>query len=187
MKWGPQRPTRPEPVGSSKSLALRHVPLTALEPLIREGVIWALIDACDNPSVPSKVYELGGRRAVSLLRGEAETEYAEIAPYLVHVDEFVLQWMVESFWQDPWGILAVARGDLGKLRTHFRKFLTVEDPDGKKMYFRYYDPRILQAFLPACQDEEIHQIFGPVDALGIGDSKGESASFFSHVQSDLPW
>ncbi len=56
-------------------------------------------------------------------------------------------WIVENLWEDPWGIFAVAPTNLEALRKHFRRFLKVEDPDGKEMLFRFYDPRVLPTFL----------------------------------------
>ena len=32
----------------------------------------------------------------------------------------------------------------------------------ENLYFRYYDPRVLRIYLPACNKEELATIFGPV-------------------------
>ena len=63
-----------------------------------------------------------------------------------------------------WGILAVSPADLRTLRMHFRKFLSVWDPDGKPLYFRFYDPRVLRIYLPTCNGAELRTLFGPVTA-----------------------
>ena len=141
--------------------------LQELEELARRepGTLFAVLDACDEPRVPEKVKELGDERAVSLYRGWAEEDYWAIAPYLVQVDEVMLQWIVENLWDTPWGIFAVAQTDLAKLRTHFRRFLKVLDPDGKELYFRFYDPRVLPEFLATCSLEEIGRFFGPIENL----------------------
>ena len=39
----------------------------------------------------------------------------------------------------------------------------VKGADRKKYYFRFYDPRVLQAFLPACTPQEARAFFGPID------------------------
>jgi hypothetical protein len=31
-----------------------------------------------------------------------------------------------------------------------------------RMYFRFYDPRVLQAFLPTCTAEQLNGFFGPI-------------------------
>ena len=51
-----------------------------------EGSFFAILDACDEPRVPTKAFELGDK-AVSLYRGKAEWSQVTIAPYLVSVKE----------------------------------------------------------------------------------------------------
>jgi hypothetical protein len=125
------------------------------------GSVYAILDACDEPRVPQKVSELGDC-AVSLYRGWAEEQYWAIAPYLVVVDSDLLDWIVENLRDDPWGIFVVAQCDLTALRKHFRRFLLVKHPDGRQMYFRFYDPRVLPSFLGSCTAEEAQQFLGPV-------------------------
>ena len=136
------------------------------------GSVYAVLDACDEPRVPDKVRELGPTRAVSLYRGSAEIEYWAIAPYLAQLDETLLDWIVGSLWKDPWGIFAVARADLATLRKHFRRFLKVEDPDGKELLFRFYDPRVLPTFLTTCIESEAEQFFGPIERFCVKDKEG---------------
>jgi hypothetical protein len=131
--------------------------------------------------VPPKVSEIGPERAVSLYRGQAEHEQWAVAPYLAKVDESLLDWIVKTLWKKPWGIFAVAECDLKTLRRHFRRFLTVEEPDGDTMYFRYYDPRILEIFLPTCTRDEMKTFFGPLKGYAIGDPDREGAKFFLNV------
>ena len=52
--------------------------------------------------------------------------------------------------------------DLQTLRAHFRKFLRVKDMKGRNLYFRFYDPRVMAAFLPRCLPNELPEFFGPV-------------------------
>lgn len=179
MAWKQQRPSPARPASATSALMARAVSLDELNGLVKVGRVWAIIDACNEPEVPPKMYEIGEQRAVCLYRGDAESDHADVAPFLAHVDDFLLQWIVELYWKKPWGIFVVAQSDLATLRTHFRKFLTVKDPDGEKMYFRFYDPRILKAFLPSCDDEELRQLFGPLEAYGVGDPDSSSATLFT--------
>ena len=55
------------------------------------------------------------------------------------------------------------------MRTHFRRFLLVEAPDGDSWYFRFYDPRVLERFLPTCDAAQLTDFFGPVSAYGWTD------------------
>ena len=137
--------------------------------------LFAVLDACDEPRVPDVVCRLGPR-AVCLCRSKAEEEYSQIAPYLARVDEAMLDWIVENLWEAPWGIFAVASTDLAGLRTHFRRFLKVEGPDGKELLFRFYDPRVLPTFLPTCTEAEAAEFFGPVGRFCVTGEEGDLLS-----------
>lgn len=164
---------------NEQGLTLRSAPRKELEDLARQGKLWAIVDACDEPAVPTKMDELGEQRAICLYRGEAEVENADIAPFLAHVDDFLLRWIVEELWARPWGVFAVTSGEIEKLRAHFRQFLTVRDPDGEKMYFRYYDPRVLKAFLPACNRDELSKLFGPLEAYVLTEPDRDDVTFLT--------
>jgi hypothetical protein len=133
------------------------------------GALYAVLDACDEPRVPAKVRELGSHCAVSLYRGPAEEDLSAIAPYLVAVDDEVLAWIGSALWSSPWGIFAVTDAPLEDVRTHFRRFLLVDAPDGDKWYFRFYDPRVLPRFLATCDSAQLSDFFGPVSTFGWTD------------------
>lgn len=148
-------------------LARSRVSLTTLEHIAARSRMWAVVDACDEPEVPPKCTELG-ERAISLYRGRAQTEYADVAPYLVLLDEPTIGWISSNLWDRPWGIFVYSDAPQHELRTHLRRFLKVRAPDGKVFFFRFYDPAILKAFLESSNRDELQQFFGPVKAYGIG-------------------
>lgn len=88
------------------------------------------------------------------------------APYLVHLAANSAQTreMLRRCSEDPWGILVSAPADVStrQLRLHFKKLLWVHDEQGRKLSFRFYDPRVLSVYLPTCTREERHAVFGPV-------------------------
>jgi hypothetical protein len=145
------------------------------------GTLFAVLDACDEPRVPEQVSQWGAEHAVSLYRGWAEDDYWGIAPYLAQLDEPMLDWIVENLWNDPWGIFAVAPPDLAALRKHFRRFLKVLGPDGKELYFRFYDPRVLPVFVTTGDRQEMRTFFGPVRSFFIANDGG-SLNRFAFVQ-----
>lgn len=165
----------------ASSLQIREAGLQDLRKLAAEGRLWTILDACDELAVPPKVSELGPERAMSLYRGSAEHEKWDVAPYLARADEKLVEWISETLWTRPWGIFAVSDADLKTLRRHFRRFLTVQEPDGEAVLFRYYDPRILAAFLPACNEEELAAFFGPVKAYAAGNPDSGDAKLFFHL------
>ena len=125
---------------------------------------------------------------VCLYRGELPQDVAEVAPYLIELqpDEPVTQAILEQGWGKHWGIFALTRVDLREMRKHCRTFLMVNDPDGKPLYFRYYDPRVLRSFLPLCNTREAATIFGPVHSYFVEAEDGSIVKLRLHDTSRLP-
>ena len=163
-------------VSSNSSAAIKEEP-TSLDQLHRfasNGYLFALLDATDQILVPHKAKLLGPTKAVSLFTGTANEWYWAVAPYLFQVDSELLDWIAEKLWKEPWGIFAMSKANLEDLRLHFKKFLMVNLPDGKQWLFRYYDPRILQAYLPTCEPWELQKFFGPVRAFATADTEEQN-------------
>ena len=68
---------------------------------------------------------------------------------------------------------------------HFRKFLIIETDDFTKLYFRFYDPRVLRIFLPTCSDNQLEEFFGPVDRFICEDEDADFALVFSLSKGKL--
>jgi len=125
--------------------------------------VFALLDGASVDGLVKMLWEHQPEH-VCLYRGELEPDMAEVAPYLIRLEpdaEFT-EWVLTRGWGNHWGIFAVTDADLRALRRHFRTFTMVRDPDGKLLYFRYYDPRVLRVYLPTCNEEEMAIVFGPV-------------------------
>lgn len=125
-------------------------------------------DAPSGEPSPAEQYwkEVAARRheIQSLYGGYKALELEPFAPYLVRLppDSQLLRILVEQAWGQAWGIYLTCDQPFAEVRKHLRKFLMVEMPDGKKAYFRFYDPRALRVFLPNCSKEERAQFVGPV-------------------------
>jgi len=139
-----------------------------------ESNVYAVLDGA---SVPNIIQNLAKYKAKSicLYRGELDLELAQTAPYLVLLkpDSDLTDWVLSGIGHH-WGIFAISKANMKDMRKHFRTFLMVYDPDGQPMYFRYYDPRVLRVFLPTCNDDEIRQIFGPIDRYYVESKNGIS-------------
>ena len=154
----------------SEHVQIRPFPLDVVRKFASEGRLYAILDACDEPEVPGKVEELG-ERAKCLYRGVDDPETLAVAPYLTQLGEDELDWLDHLMWNRFWGIFAIATSDLKAMRRHFRKFLTVELEGEGAVYFRFYDPRVLETFLPTCDAEQIREFFGPIDAYAVPNRK----------------
>ncbi len=154
------------------------------------GYLYAILDACDAPSVLAKVQELG-ERATSLFQGTPQEEYWAHAPYLVIADAALLDWIRASLSADPWGIFILANVGMAELRAHFQHFLTVQLPDGEHWFFRYYDPRVFSVYLPSSNSEELRQFFGPVRGFALPQDDGvqllQPAAAGESMLARVPW
>ena len=128
----------------------------------QQAQVYAILDGASIPNILTSL-EANQAEYICLYRGELDSELAETAPYLVLLEPntALTNWILSGF-AKHWGVFAVTQADMKEMRKHFRKFLMVYDPDGKPLYFRYYDPRVLRIYLPTCNGEETQTVFGPV-------------------------
>ena len=96
---------------------------------------------------------------------------ADCAPYLVHLtaNSPALETLVQASWGKGWGIYLTSMESLKKIRRHLRRLLIVQTEDKRKLYFRFYDPLILNLFLPSCVSTELSRMFGPVSTYWTED------------------
>lgn len=73
-----------------------------------------------------------------------------------------------------WGIFALAPSALAmdEVLAHVRRLGRTVLPDGRMVHFRWFDPRVLHAMLPACTDAEIARLLGPLRALVLETPEG---------------
>ncbi len=140
---------------------------------------YAVIDAAQDSGSPARAAG-SGLQTQSLYEGSLGQQLDDVAPHLVSLtlrDEFA-GWLFDN-WGGNHGILLQARAGFQEIRRHLRKFLMVKDEAGKKYRFRYYDPRVLRTFLPACSPAEARDFFGPVACYYAANRDGRSALAFS--------
>jgi hypothetical protein len=149
-----------------------------------ETSVYVVLDGASVPELPQVLWEHKPEN-ICLYRGELEPDMAAVAPYLVKLeyDHPFTELVCEQGWGNHWGIFVLppAEVDIRMLRNHFRRFLMVYGPDGKLMYFRYYDPRVLRVYLPTCNAEETKIVFGPISCYVLED---EEASLLLRLSSD---
>lgn len=160
---------------STSMLDIATVEIELVRQLIHanEGSLFAILDACDEPRIPIKAYDLG-EKAACLYRGKAEWSHAAIAPYLVSVKEAEFTWITDNLAGTFWGYFMYVSTSvsLASMRTHLRRFLTIKGPQEEDLYFRFYDPRVILEFLETTTEEELNQFFGPIDELFLVQQTG---------------
>jgi hypothetical protein len=87
------------------------------------------------------------------------------APYLVQLerDNRFTSLLIDTGWGNSWGIFLRTETRFEELRRHLKGFLRVQDESGRRLLFRYYDPRVMREYLPTCWPRELATVFGPID------------------------
>ncbi|MBS1826762.1 MAG: DUF4123 domain-containing protein [Acidobacteria bacterium] len=141
------------------------LPAPQLASLASSGRLFAIVDACGNPAVLPRVNANPGQ-AICLAESRVREQAPDAVPFLFRVDAGILDW-VKGFWTEPWGIFVATEIDPMSLYSHLANFLVVELPGNKKRAFRYYDPRLLKAFLQSCTPDQLRTFFGPIRGFGV--------------------
>ena len=131
-----------------------------------EYPVWGVFDGARHAAVHSTLLNSYMEQAC-LYAGDLAFEVERNAPHLVKLEarDRTAKELIEQAWGKSWGIFAQSRESLFALRTHFRRLLVVRDSGGRKLLFRFYDPRVLRAYLPTCNAEELKTVFGPVETF----------------------
>jgi hypothetical protein len=157
----PVPPPRPTPEPAARKPQER--PPDLLDTLRWSQPLFALLDAARDPRVLELLRD-SREPYQCLYEGYTFEEMELVAPYLVRLPPTskLLEALVREGHGKSWGVYLTAHSSLDEVRKHFRHFLMVKG-DGEEYVFRFYDPRVLRAFLPACDAGETAQFFGPVE------------------------
>ena len=148
--------------------------------------VFAILDGASIADLPMRLYE-ANPPYYCLFRGELEPDVASAAPYLVGLIDGTpfTEWLLDGNIGKHWGIFAQSLRSITEMRKHFRALITVHDEMGKPMIFRFYDPRVLQTFLPTCNPGELKTFFGSVDRFIAETGTNGGISSFSIENNNL--
>lgn len=143
------------------------------------GSLWAILD-CARSRTIYQLMVMSRLDYQCLYSGRLPTQLKLVAPYMVELSPHYAftTTLLERGLGRSWGIF-VRIDDWTQLRHHLRKLLTVRDSAGRRLLFRFYDPRVLRAFLPTCTTDELRQVFGPVDSFLV-ETVGVKPSLDAH-------
>lgn len=147
---------------------------------------YALLDGARDP----RIYRMLRGSLVDsccLYEGDLPRDLAEVAPYLVALGRsspFTVD-LIEQGWGRSWGVFLSCPAIMQDLRRHFRRLLQVRDEAGRRLLFRFYDPRVLRAYLPTCRAEELRFVFGPVDRLVVEGESGIAPIVYRRTRDGL--
>ena len=123
--------------------------------------------------LPAQIFN----RLESLFSGDLADELAEVGPYLGQLtnvsdevgavvldllDRRIAVLLVLQEQPEP----RVALG-FSQLHSHLRKFNVIYGPESSPLYFRYFDPRVLDDVLRVMQAPQLTEFFGPIHKLAL--------------------
>lgn len=148
----------PAPAITLRHRAVREYLASLDEPL------YAILDAAREPTIPELLAKFGAEHQ-SLFDGDRGKELAPFGPWLVRVPRWsdLLNELVSAGWGNSWGVYLTSKLTFLEVRKHLRRFLEVKLPDGRVVYFRYYDPRVIRTYLQTCTVKEVSEFLGPFD------------------------
>jgi len=147
--------------------------------------VWAVLDGARDPQIYLALLE--SRLDFRCLYSGRLPRLLEMnAPHLVELlpGHRLTERLLGDGWGRSWGVfLRVV--DPSNLRHHLRKFLVVQDEGGRRLVFRWYDPRVLRAYLPTCNGDDLQTVFGPVTSYLAEDSDGSDLLDFTFEHGRL--
>jgi hypothetical protein len=137
--------------------------------------VWVILDAAQDSRIFGAV-DGSLLQKCCLYAGTLPWQLQMAAPYLVELErgERLTNFILANGWGKCWGVFLHASTTMTSLRRHLRGLLRVRDESGRKLIFRYYDPRVLRRYLPTCWTEELRTFFGPVRRFLMEDDDPET-------------
>jgi hypothetical protein len=138
-------------------------PLTVLR--ARQEPLYAVLDAARDARILELLRDSDDRHEC-LYEAKLAEELADYAPYLVLFsrDSDLLTDLVGEGWGKSWGIYFTSAAEERVLRKHLRRLLYVSLNE-RRLYFRFYDPRVLRAYVATCKSQQAVDFHGPVTAF----------------------
>lgn len=148
--------------------------------------VWAILDGARDRRVYGFLLD-SYLNYTCLYAGALAPELEVAAPYLVqleHEDKYTRQ-LLEQAWGNSWGVFLKCDIRMERLRRHLRSFLRVQDQRGRRLLFRYYDPRVLRVYLPTCNAGELTTVYGPIDRFWTESASAEALLEFRFDRKQL--
>jgi len=148
--------------------------------------IWMIVDAARDRRIFPMLRALH-LEYYCLYSGPLPPELEAVAPFLVQLDydDSETRHFLKQACGNSWGVFLRCGVHANALRRHLREFLVVRDPNGNRLVFRYYDPRVLRIYLPTCTEDELREVFGPIECFWVEGMEAGDFLEFSFNQNQL--
>jgi hypothetical protein len=146
-----------------------------LSSLYKDGeTVFGVLDPLRDVRIPAFL-DASGEQYFALDDG------IRVAAYVVQLPARarLLDVLIKDGWGHGWGFYCTSTGSLDDVCTHFKNFITLYTPAGTPVTFRFWDPRVMRASLPAFLPQESTDFFGPLTRILVEGEKSEVAVEYS--------
>ena len=137
--------------------------------------VFAILDLSRDSRLPAFLNASGEAHEPLDAAGSAFVVALPAEAQLLHV-------LMKDGWGRGWGFYATSRSGLSEVRAHFISFVKLRTSSGAGLTFRFWDPRVLRALVPAMPQEEVDAFFGPCARMTVEAEKPTMALEFSRNQ-----
>ncbi len=130
--------------------------------------VYAILDASRDSRIRAFL-ESSGEKHLALDSPDGTLAFLVALPAearLVHV-------LIKDGWGQGWGFYATSKADLEQVLAHFAKFVTLRASSGEPLTFRFWDPRVTRAMVPAMSPQEASAFFGPCERIVVEAEEGK--------------
>lgn len=137
---------------------------------VREEHLLVMLDGAHIPNLHIMLRELNIQN-LPLFRESPEENILHVTPFLARFSpsEIFLHWMTMNQTVLETALFCTSTEPLEQTHAHLRRFLLVKDDTGRQMYFRFWDPRVIQPFLKSATPEERRWFCGPIRSIAHYD------------------
>lgn len=123
----------------------------------------------------------------SLFRGSTGLELWSVAPYLVDISSNlkIIELIGTKHPIDRRVTWLHSNLNIDELRKHLRRFLRLKQGDGNYIYFRFYDPYVIDAVFPNLEEEQVVEFFRGLNYLRTNDVRIDEINTYFLQQGEL--
>lgn len=162
-------------VGATNWPGFTRAQSVLLSSLYRGGeTVFAVLDPLRDARIPAFL-DASGEPFFPLDDG------IRVAAYVVQLppNARLLDVLIKDGWTRGWGFYCTSAGGLDEVCAHFKNFITLYTPAGTPLTYRFWDPRVLRACVPAFLPQEAVDFFGPLLRIVVEGEKTEMAVEYS--------
>lgn len=150
--------------------------------------VYAILGGARDKQIESIIRQ-GELKSSCLIDGNLTYKMAVAAPYIVRLEYDHPQTIeiLKNGWGNSWGIFAITYtpATFISVRTNCRKIAMVKSPEGKNLYFRYYDPRVLRTYFSQCTELEANKVFGQITDIIVESEDASSLHRYRRTEQGV--